>query len=294
MNWYRELLKNELFMQKIKARYAELQYKIQSIYRKDSNEEISIEKALEMYGASYERNFKSKAKLGAGWELDNEDGYSLAAEAGWETWEEPIEFLRNWLENRNAWLCKEWGVDPVVAYEETDPGLVRTEINGVQINATYEGFRIVYSVNKPEKVQKVGLIYGLSNYVNDEDMVVGSTANTVYTFESTEEGKLNINFTKRPNAQSYAMTMKNIKSAEFYSSPISVRAYAILEDGTISYSDIGKLTVYKAADYLYQNQLMNALSGHNYLYEEILTKVRPDYQQVEYGWSKITAPLEVE
>ena len=35
--------------------------------------------------------------------------------------QEPIEFLRDWLKNRNEWLCSEWGIDPVTAYEESIP-----------------------------------------------------------------------------------------------------------------------------------------------------------------------------
>ena len=292
MNWYRELLKNQIFMGKVKARYEELQYKIQSIFREDSVEEISIEKAVETYGASFERNFKSKAKLGAGWELDNEDGFSLAAEAGWETWQEPIEFLRNWLQNRNEWLCEEWGIDPKVAYEETEPNTVYVEINGSQISTLYEGYRIVYSVNKPELVTSVGMVYGLSDYISNEDMVVGSTAETVYAFEGSADGELSTNFSKRKNAQSYAMTMKNIKNAEFYNTKISVRAYAVLEDGSIVYSDVKKMTVYNTADYLYQNLKMNNLSGHEYLYNEILSVANPVYQKKDFIWSSATAPME--
>ena len=136
------------------------------------------------------------------------------------------------------------------------------------------------------------MVYGLSDYISNEDMVVGSTAETVYAFEGSADGELSTNFSKRKNAQSYAMTMKNIKNAEFYNTKISVRAYAVLEDGSIVYSDVKKMTVYNTADYLYQNLKMNNLSGHEYLYNEILSVANPVYQKKDFIWSSATAPME--
>lgn len=121
MNWYRELLKNESFYNKIKERYKELQYAIQNIYSLNSETNISVQYLLGVYGNSFERNFVSTNLLGAGWSLTNEDGYSYAAESGWTTWQQPVEFLRSWLENRNIWLCTEWGIDMQAAYEESKP-----------------------------------------------------------------------------------------------------------------------------------------------------------------------------
>lgn len=121
MNWYMQLLKIGTFYDKVKERYKELQYKIQNIYKTDSETKISVKFLLENYGASFERNYKSTDELGAGWSLTNEDGYSYAAESGWSTWQEPIAFLRSWLENRNAWLCQEWGINMAQAYEDSKP-----------------------------------------------------------------------------------------------------------------------------------------------------------------------------
>ncbi len=121
MNWYRQLLKHQTFYNKVKSRYKELQYKIQNIYRSDSETIISIRNLLENYGKSFERNYMSEETLGAGWSLTNDDGYSYAAESGWTTWQQPITFLQNWLDNRNIWLCSEWGIDMEQAYEDSKP-----------------------------------------------------------------------------------------------------------------------------------------------------------------------------
>ncbi len=121
MNWYRQLFLNDTFYNKVKDRYKELQYKIQNIYKNDSETEISVKYLVENYGASFERNYRPENELGAGWFLTNDDGYSYAAESGWETWQEPIEFLRDWMEQRNIWLCGQWGIDMAKAYEDSKP-----------------------------------------------------------------------------------------------------------------------------------------------------------------------------
>ena len=85
------------------------------------------------------------------------------------------------------------------------------------------------------------------------------------------------------------MTMKFIKSADFYNSNIDVRAYVQLKNGTYVYSDVRRFTVYYLADYLYQNDLMSNENWHDYLYENVLTIANPHYvfKQYDCGQSLI-------
>lgn len=160
------------------------------------------------------------------------------------------------------------------------------EINGYQISTTLEGFRTVYSVVDSEnKVVDVGLIYGLANYISAGDMVVNSTNDKVHIYEATDAGKSDTCYSEYDNAQTYVMTMKFIKKAEFYSKKISVRAYAKLSDGTYTYSDVNTCSVYDIADELYQNNYMNTENGHKYLYENILSVVNPSYQVKDFDFS---------
>ena len=92
MNWYKQLIKNETFYNKVKARYKELQYDVQNLYRTDSTAEISINHLVNTYGNSFARNYLSKDLLGAGWQLTNDDGYSYAAESGWSTCRSRLNF----------------------------------------------------------------------------------------------------------------------------------------------------------------------------------------------------------
>ena len=116
LEYYKYLFRNAEFAAKVKQRFYDLQYKIQSLYRDDSTEINSIKYLVDTYGASFERNYMSTSQRGAGWELRNDDGYSFAQESGWQTWQDPINFLKDWLIRRNNWMCEEWNIDQAEAY----------------------------------------------------------------------------------------------------------------------------------------------------------------------------------
>lgn len=169
--------------------------------------------------------------------------------------------------------------------EQSENNHTKIQINGWQLSTTAEGYRVVYSVSDAEQqVEKVGLVYGLEDYVEKRDMVVGSTNKTVYSYEATDKGKTDVVFGDMKNAQSYVMTMKFVKNADFYREGISVRAFAKLKDGSYVYSDVHSYSVYNIANYLYQNNKMNTIDNHNYLYNNILSVVNPDYKTVDFKW----------
>ncbi|MCR5736146.1 MAG: carbohydrate-binding protein [Eubacterium sp.] len=163
-------------------------------------------------------------------------------------------------------------------------------INGCQINASAEGFRVVYSVNDPDQeVVRAGLIYGLADYAADNDLYVGSTVKSVYTYEANDSAKLKKSY---GIGQSYAMTMTNIKNANFYHAQISVRAYIQLKNGTYVYGNVKKFTVYDLAHYLYQHKEMTNEVSHNYLYTKILSIADSNYQKVEFDWNKTLVTMD--
>lgn len=168
------------------------------------------------------------------------------------------------------------------------------EINGFQISTTIGGFRTVYSVDDPEnEVVGIGMVYGLSDSVSESDMVVNSQSDKVFDYVATDAGKISSALTEKESVQSYAMTIRfNIQNkAAFFDTRICVRAYAKLSDGSYIYSDCSHTTVYNVADYLYKNLRMNSIQAHNYLYDNILKLVTPDYKAVEFDWNpSIVAP----
>ena len=166
------------------------------------------------------------------------------------------------------------------------------EINGYQISTTLEAFRTVYSISDPSnKVEEVGLVYGLSNHVTQADMVVGSSNKMVYSYAATPAGKSEICYSSMANAQTYVLTMEFVKDVEFFKNLISVRPYAKLKDGTYTYGTTYSKSVYNIADILYQNELMGNAAKHNYLYDNILSLVNASYLKKEFsGSSTIVKP----
>lgn len=161
------------------------------------------------------------------------------------------------------------------------------EINGFQIGVGVEGIRTVYSVNDPdEQAVEVGLIYGMLDNVSKQELVVDGSNSNVFRFTATEAGKSDLLYSQYETAQSYAMTMKyGAMHKSFFTKNILVRAYVKHKDGTYIYSDVEEMTVFDVADYLYKNQRMNNINSHQYLYNNILSQIKSDYEMIDYEWN---------
>lgn len=161
-------------------------------------------------------------------------------------------------------------------------GNVKLEINGFQISAMLEAFRTIYSVSETDKTDEIGLVYGLTDSVSEDEMIVGSSNTTVHSYAATPLGETGKKYSSLDNAKSYCLTMEFIKNAEFYKQGISVRAYAKLKDGNYVYSNIITMSVYDVAGKLYNRNLMSNMRGHEYLYDSILSVVDSSYKKVDY------------
>lgn len=161
-------------------------------------------------------------------------------------------------------------------------GNVKLEINGFQISAMLEAFRTIYSVSETDKTDEIGLVYGLTDSVSEDEMIVGSLNTTVHSYAATPLGETVKKYSSLDNAKSYCLTMEFIKNAEFYKQGISVRAYAKLKDGSYVYSNISTMSVYDVAGKLYNRNLMSNMRGHEYLYDSILSVVDSSYKKVDY------------
>ncbi len=121
-------------------------------------------------------------------------------------------------------------------------------------------------------------------------MVVDSDNTYVKTYAATESGKISAKLGVSDTAQYYARTM-NVSGLNKtgYTVSYMVRAYAKTGDGNIVYSDAYSYSIHDVASALYDNDLMSTASGHNAIYTKILTKVNPDYKEVDYNWSNTIA-----
>ena len=161
------------------------------------------------------------------------------------------------------------------------------ELNGFQISTTVEGYRTLYSVSDPNgEVTSVGLVYGLADYASESDMVINSANDKVFDYVATEAGKMSETVSELESATSYTMTMRyGTVNTDFLSADVSVRAYAVLKDGTVIYSDVQTTSVFDIAAVVYGKLLMNTEEAHNYLYTNILTVVDPSYKAVDFNWN---------
>ena len=185
-----------------------------------------------------------------------------------------------------------------------DPGKVTisssVKIEGYQISTTLGGSRVVGSVEPTinnKAVKNWGFIYAVTKAgdasfdVSDDDMVVGTTSKYVTALESTPVGTAeNVKFGSSDTATYFVRTtLFGANTAKEYSAQYKVRAYAELSDGTYVYSKVSSYSVYDIADTLYSNKMMNTITAHDYLYNNILKVVNPDYAQVDYNWGNTVA-----
>ena len=62
-------------------------------------------------------------------------------------------------------------------------------------------------------------------------------------------------------------------------------AYAVLSDGTYVYGKVHSYSIYNIAEAMYENRLMKTASGHDYLYDSIISVVEPSYKKINFEWS---------
>jgi hypothetical protein len=178
--------------------------------------------------------------------------------------------------------------EPTTEEETTTEAEVQgIEVNGYQINYKSPGTRIIYTVTDKiddKNVVERGLVFGVGGYANEEDVYVGSESEYVISNPANELGPVLANYSETlKSGTSYRMTLKFAKgNAKEFTNGWYVRAYAKLSDNTYVYSDVESYNIYEIADQLYQNLNMPNLEGHQYLYNNILSIVNPDYPEIVF------------
>ncbi|MCR5836153.1 MAG: CotH kinase family protein [Lachnospiraceae bacterium] len=285
MAWFGRLMNNRVFASKVKERYQQLQPQIQALYHDNGVVDSLVDEIRGSVNANYSKAYNAQDYTG--WKLTTNYG-AYNSPVIYSTYDAYVDEYKTWLENRNEWLCTQWNIDMNSTLES---GI---ELNGFQISNTVGGLRTVYSVEdyiNDKKVTEVGLVYGLANYTTENNMTVGNNDPYVKSFKATSVGKVSTHFSDSLSATSYAMTMKfAVGNAAEFSEDMYVRGYAKLSSGEYVYTDVSRYSVYNIADYLYQNKKMNRVDAHEYVYNNILKIVNPDYAVVDYTWSDELAP----
>lgn len=161
------------------------------------------------------------------------------------------------------------------------------EILGFQYNTTNDGFRVISAVEPEINGQKVvesGNIYGIDfDTLLKEDMKIDNVGTYVKKIEATSGGISDEKYSDSDTANSYIMTMiDNGMSAKELSHKYMVRSYAVLQDGTVVYSDVEEFSIVDIAEYLYLNKKMSTAEEHDYLYSKILTVVHQEYEIIKF------------
>lgn len=147
--WFKPLLDCRDFRDAVKTRYLELQDDIVNLYADNIKGNNYIDTTVKRYSGSISRNYRE-----AGWKIAKI--YSDYERIPDSTYEKNIEYLRNWLYNRNKWLLKEWGLDSEVTsksknYSAINGYFVTLSNSGVtatQLLSDYSGSNYVYSGDK--------------------------------------------------------------------------------------------------------------------------------------------------
>jgi len=177
--------------------------------------------------------------------------------------------------------------DTTITRRAEEYSYVELEVNGFQISHVIGGIRTVYSVGDVnDKVVERGLVYGVSEYVTKEEMIVNNENKYVHSYAASASGVWDKSVSELKKSKTYSMTIKfGVCNADFFTADIMVRPYAKLSDGSYVYGEVEEYSVYDVADILYTNRMMDNQSAHNYLYTDILSRVNDAYTVVDYAWS---------
>lgn len=101
--WYDDLLLIDEYKELLYKRYLEVQDIIVNLYKDNILGENAIDRIIGSASRSIERNFTETS-----WRPGH--NYSELMRIPDKTYEENVKYLRSWLERRNTWLLKTWGL----------------------------------------------------------------------------------------------------------------------------------------------------------------------------------------
>lgn len=288
--WYTYLMKNTKFKNLVANYYRQYLPYIQAIYDGSKAEEgFGLDAVVNQYRASFERNYVSKEQLGAGWSIinpDMADAYSYANFREWNTYDDSVEFLRDWMKNRDHWLREQWDISGNLISQ--DVGITGYQISTLLDGATDDvGIRTVYQREnfvEGQEVSEFGLVIGLADRITDVDKEMSVNANSefVVSYQATDAGKSEVQMGDSETALYYVRTMD---IAGGYNIDYHVRAYAKLKDGSVAYSEVKTMNVYQVAKELYDNQKMPNYAAHQAIYNQIIKNVDENAPQADYNWN---------
>lgn len=106
MPWFGALCEVKEFQNLVNQKFLDMQDVFVNLYEDNALGKNYIDKTIETYNGSISRNYGE-----AGWKPHRIYTFGMVLERQPDrTYEENVEFYRNWLKNRNEWLLEEWGL----------------------------------------------------------------------------------------------------------------------------------------------------------------------------------------
>ena len=138
-------------------------------------------------------------------------------------------------------------------------------------------------------VKGFGTVYGIDGTFTKDDLVKNSSNNKVYSFDATEQGLVDVNGATQWDNY-YALTFKNLSyNPELLDRNYTLRPYAILEDGSILYSDdVQTTSIYEVAQILYERNAMSTPEARQFLLDHILNIVKIKNSYVDTAKTMLT------
>ncbi len=156
-------------------------------------------------------------------------------------------------------------------------------VEGYQISIAAGGIRTVYSVAESidgSRVRERGLIYGIADCVNEDDIDIDHQGEYVKAFAATSKGLI----TSEDGKGTYTMTMTyGAMNVPAFTQEYIVRPYAKLRNGTYYYGEAKRFSIFDVASVLYDDSRMPIQVEHDYLYNTILSVVDSNYPRVTFN-----------
>lgn len=114
MKWFKLLVQYPEFQSRVNELFLEMQDTIVNLYTDNILGLNKIDTMINTYSASFSRNHNE-----AGWAPNRVYHSSMQLERTPDaTYEENVEFYRNWLLERNEWLLDQWGLESFIELED--------------------------------------------------------------------------------------------------------------------------------------------------------------------------------
>lgn len=199
MKWFGELVTYPEFQQLVCERFLDMQDVIVNLYTDNTLGENKIDTMLNAYGASFDRNHNE-----AGWAPNVVHHSSMQLERHPDkTYEENVEFYRNWLFERNEWLLETWGLESFIELKD-NTNIEENDfvITGVRDKTVAEDLLANF------KTEDVSLIYN-EKALGESDTVPNGTIATIGGASYLIIVKGDINCDSKVDQYDYVLIMRD-------------------------------------------------------------------------------------